>query len=143
MNLTNRGKVYLLICILSFVFSYCLITLNYFPHLGFPLSFLAFITLAYKYRKVKTKDTKLFFVFSILFSILIFVRNEPLITFFNLSAAFFFGLLTLIPNLKNEMGFSDYIYGPIIFSIKSVFIRKSDFYLEFKQDSNNPKIFKA
>src|SRR3989344_9070886 len=118
MNLTSRGKIYLFICILSLLFSYLIITLNYFPHLGFAASFLIFILFSYKYKEGKTKDTKLYLVFALLFSILIFVRSEPLTTFLNLSAALFFGFLMLLPNREKSLGFADYIYAPFFILIQ-------------------------
>src|SRR3989344_7829258 len=130
MNLTGRGKIYFAICILALLFSYLIVTLNFFPHLGFALSLLIFALFSYKYKKDKEKVTKLYLVFSLLFSILLFVRSEPLITFLNLSAALFFGFLMLLPRQEKSMGFTDYIYAPFLFVFKSLFAG-SDYYLEF------------
>ena len=132
MNLTGRGKLYLAIGILSFIFSYLIVTLNYFPHLGLAISFLIFLLFSYKYKEKKQADTKLYLVFALLFSILIFVRSEPLITFLNLSAAIFFGLMMLLPSQEKNLGFTDYIYAPFLFIFKSVFAR-GDYYLEFEK----------
>src|SRR3972149_2697325 len=132
MKLTGRGKVFLTICILSVLFSYLIITLNYFPYLGIALSLLVFILFSYKYKESKTKETKVYLTFAVLFSILIFVRSEPFTTFLNLSAAVFFGLLMLIPSPKKSLGFIDYIYAPLRFMLNSIFAT-SDYYLEFKK----------
>ena len=136
MNLTGRGKIYLAICILSLLFSYLIVTLNFFPHLGFALSLLIFALFSYKYKKGKEKDSKLYLVFSLLFSILLFVRSESLITFLNLSAALFFGILMLLPSQEKNLGFTDYIYAPFLFVFKSLFAG-SDYYLEFEKKKEN------
>ena len=141
MNLTSRGKIYLFICILSLLFSYLIITLNYFPHLGFAASFLIFALFSYKYKEGKAKDTKLYLVFALLFSILIFIRSEPLTTFLNLSAALFFGFLMLLPNREKGLGFADYIYAPFLFLFKSVFAQ-SNYFLESNKKKGNSKSVK-
>ena len=89
----------------------------------------------------KQKDTKLYFVFAILFSLLVFIRGEPLTTFFNLVAAIFFGFLMLLPGQEKNLGFTDQIYAPFLFVLKSVFTR-SDYYLEFEKKTGNSKIVK-
>ena len=142
MNLTGRGKIYFAICILSLLFSYLIVTLNFFPHLGFALSLLIFALFSYKYKKGKEKDSKLYLVFSLLFSILLFVRSESLITFLNLSAALFFGLLMLLPSQEKNLGFTDYIYAPFLFVFKSLFAG-SDYYLEFEKKKENSSKVKA
>lgn len=142
MNLTAPGKVYLVICILSAIFSYLIVTLNYFPHLGMAVSFLIFILFSFKFKEGKTKDTKLYLVFALLFSILIFVRSEPLTTFLNLAAAIFFGFLILLPTQEKSMGFADYLYAPFLFIVKSVFA-KSDYYLEGKKGQGNSRMVKV
>jgi hypothetical protein len=134
MDLTNRGKVFLLIAILSFAFSYLLITLNFFPSFGVALTFIAFILLAYRFKKEKDKDTKLFFVLSLVFSILILVRSEAFTTFLNLSAALLFGLLMCLPGIKNNFSFLDHAFASASFIIRSLFSGKSDYFLEFKGD---------
>src|SRR4030067_674610 len=141
MNLTSRGKIFLVICILSFIFSYFIITLNDFPHLGMSASLLLFALFSYKYKEVKNPDTKLYLVFLLLFSILIFIRSEPLISFLNLAAALIFGFLMLLPSQKQNLGFTDYIYAPFLFVIKCIFT-KSDYYLEFKRKKENSGMVK-
>ena len=143
MNLTSRGKLYLLIGVLSFIFSYLIVTLNFFPHLGFAISFLIFILLSYKFKKERTKDSKIFLAFALLFPVMLFVRSEPLITFLNFGASFFFGLMVLTPPLKKDLGFLDIIYKPINFVIKTFLSGKSDYFLEFKDGSENSKAFKV
>lgn len=142
MDLTSRGKLYVTLCILSLIFSYLIVTFNYFPHLGFALSLFIFALFSYKYKKNKDKDTKQYLIFSLLFSILLFVRSEPLITFFNLSAALFFGFLMLLPSQGKNLDFADYLYAPFLFIFKSVFT-KSDYYLEFNNKKDNSKTFKT
>lgn len=132
MNLTDRGKVYLLICILSFVFSYSIITLNFFPHLGFALTFIIFALFSYKFKKVKDKDTKLYLLMTLIFSSFLFIRSDPFTTFLNLLAILFFGLQMLVPSKKEGFGFTDFIYAPILFIIKSVLTR-SNYFLEYKE----------
>ena len=132
MNLTDRGKAYLGICLLAFVFSFFIVTLRLFPHFGMALSLLIFAVFSYKYKKVKDKDTKVYLIFTLLFPLFLFIRSEPLITFINLVATLFFGFLMLLPKQKEGLAFADHIYAPILFAIKSVFTT-GDYYLEFKE----------
>ena len=132
MNLTGRGKLYLAIGALSLIFSYLIVTLNFFPHLGLAVAFLIFLLFSFKYKENKQSDTKLYLVFGLLFSIFIFVRSEPLITFLNLTAVVFFGLLILLPAQVKSLGFTDYFFSPFLFLFKSVFTR-SNYYLEYKK----------
>lgn len=141
MNLTNRGRLYLLIGLISFIFSYLIVTLNFFPHLGFAASFIIFILVTYKFKKEKSGETKIFFTFAMVFSALLLVRSEPFITFLNFGAALFFGSFMLALEQKNNLGFIDHVYAPISFFAKSVF-SKSDYYLEFKQKKENFKTVK-
>lgn len=134
MSLTHRSKIYLLVCGLSILFSYLITTLHFFPHLGFSITFFIFLTFAYKFKKEKSKDTKLYLSLSLMFSVLLFIRSEPLITFLNLLSTLFFGLLMLISDLKNSSGFIDYVYAPVKFVLKTFLSKKSDYVLEFKQD---------
>jgi hypothetical protein len=136
MDLTNRGKVFLLIGFLSFAFSYLLITLRYFPHFGVALSFILFILLAFKFKKEKVKDTKIFFVLALIFSTLIFVRSEPFITFLNLLAALLFGLLLCIPGSKSNFSFSDHVFASLSFVVRSLLAWESEYFLEFKSEKN-------
>ncbi len=136
MDLTNRGKVFLLIGFLSFAFSYLLIGFRFFPHFGVSLSFILFLLLAFKFKKVKDTDTKLFFVLSLIFSTLIFIRSEPLTTFLNLSAALLFGLLMCIPGSKNNLNFTDHVFAAVSFMIRSLLSKDSEYFLEFKNKNN-------
>src|SRR3989344_5335502 len=142
MNLTDRGKVFFVISLLSLVFSYLIITLNYFPHLGFTVSLVLFSLLSYKFKKDKSKETKLYLTFTLVFSLLLSVRSEGAITFLNLVAALFFGSLMLVSNDKEKKGFIDYIYAQLLFIIKSVFAR-NDYYLEFKEKKTSFNTVKA
>src|SRR4030042_2825068 len=141
--MTNRGKTYLAIAFESLIFSYLIITLNFFPHLGFAVSFITFLLFAYKLKKDKTKDTKLYLTFALVFSALLFVRSELVITFFNFLAVFFFGLLMLVADLKSNAGFFDYIYTPFTFVLQSVLTKNSDYYLEFKKAKENTNSLKV
>ena len=80
-------------------------------------------------------------MFAILFSLLLFIRSESLITFLNFSATLFFGLLMLIPLHAEKMGFLDYIYAPLLFFVKSVLV-KSEYNLEFKNNKGSNKTLK-
>jgi len=142
MNLTGRGKIYLSVIILALLFSYLIVNLNYFPYLGMAASLLLFILFAYKYKKVRTKETKLYLVFALLFSLLIFVRSEPLTSYLNFGAAIFFGFLLLLPTQEKGLGFTDYIYAAFLFIVKSVFTR-SDYFLEFEKGKENSGSVKA
>jgi hypothetical protein len=130
MKLTNRGREYLTICLLSFIFSYLIITLNYFPHFGMALTLAAFAIFSYKLKRERNKQTKIYFAFTLFFSVMLFVRSEPLITFLNLTATLTFGMLMLTPFQKAELNFFDHVSQPAIFLIKS-FLGKSKFYFEF------------
>lgn len=134
--------MYFAIFFLSFIFSYLIITLNFFPHLGFALTFLAFLLFSFKYKKEKDSDTRIYLLLALLFSIMLFIRSEPFITFLNLLASLFFGMLMLLPANKEKMGFADYIYANFLFLIKSVFA-KSDYFLEFRQKTGNSKPVKS
>lgn len=136
MNLTKNGKVFLLIVFLSFAFSYLSIAIRFFPHFGISLSLISFFLLAYKLKKEKDKDTKLFFVLGLVFSALIFVRSEPVITFFDLLASLLFGLLMILPGPKNNFSFSDHVFTTASFIVRSLITGKSDYDLEFKNKNN-------
>ena len=142
MNLTDRGKEFFVISLLSLIFSYLIITLNYFPHLGFTLSLVLFSLLSYKFKKDKGKETKLYLTFTLLFSLLLSVRSEGAITFLNLVAALFFGSLILVSYDKDKKAVLDYIYAQLLFIIKSVFAR-NDYYLEFKEKKTSFNTVKA
>lgn len=135
MNLTEKGKIYLAICALSFIFSFLLITPNYFPHSGLSTSLIAFTLFSYKLKSKKNFQTKKHFILALIFSTFIFIRSEPLITFFNLSATLFFGLLMLTPFEKISLAFLEYIYVPITYLLRSVF-GQSNYFLELKSKNN-------
>lgn len=135
MSLTKRGRTYFLIAILSFLFSYLIITLNYFPFLGISLTLITFAFFTYK-RVRKTKKSKYYLLSTLIFSFLLALRSEPIVTFLNLSASIFFGVLMLANLEEKPTGFLDYITAPINLFIKSI-ITKSEYYPEFKKDSKN------
>lgn len=132
MNLTERGKTYLSIALLSFAFTYLIITINGFPYFGIFLSFVFFLIFTYKLKINKTNDSKLYFAFSLIFSTLIFIRSEPELTLINIMASLFFGMLMLCADLNVKAGFLDYIYSPFIFLVRTIFTKNSDYYLEYK-----------
>ena len=142
MNLTAKGKTFLHIGLLSFIFSYLIITLNFFPHLGFTITLALFAIFTYKFKKDKSKETTTYLVFTLLFASLLSVRSEPFITFLNFVAALFFGSLMLLTHNKEKMGFADYVYKVFIFLFQSVFA-KSDYFLEFKEKKGSSKMTKA
>ncbi len=102
------------------------------------LTLITFMLLIYNRKKIKNEWDKIYLIFSLLFSVFLFIRSEPMISFFNLCATLGFGLLLLIPYQKAKMGFLDFIYAPFMFMIRSVFIR-SDYGLEFKEKKENFK----
>ena len=134
MDLTKRGKIFLIITLLSFAFSYLLITLNFFPHFGASLSFTIFIGFAYKLKKEKDMETQIYFIFVLIFSAFIFIRSEPFITFLNLLAAMFFTLLMCVPGSKRNLAFLDYMFAMFSFAIRSIFVKESDYYPELKDE---------
>ena len=143
MQFDRRSKIFLLIAILSFLISYLIVTIGHFPHLGFAVSFSLFIILAYKLIKDKEKGTRLYFTFTLVFSALIFVRSEPLITFFNLIAVFVFTILTLLPKASGELYFSDFLYGSGKFLLKSFFAKESQYSLSLHEQKNELSLVKV
>ena len=142
MNLTDRGKVYLIIALLSFLFSYLVTTLRFFPHFGMALFFITFVLYSFNKKKGREKSDKLYLAFSLIFSLFLFIRSEGMITFFNFWAAIFFGFLALLPKPKEKMTYLDHISSPILFTISAMFT-KSDYYPELKEKKENFKIIKA
>lgn len=130
MNLTTRGKIFLLICFFSFIFSCLIITLNYIPHLGLSFSLLIFTLFSYRFKKNKNKDTQIFLAFTVLFSALLIIRSEPFVTFLNLSASLFFGTLMLTSPKSGDSGFLNHIFSPMVLVVKSV-LTKSEYAFEY------------
>jgi hypothetical protein len=128
-NLTKRGRFYLLTAVLSFIFSYLVVTLRYFPFFGTSLSLTIFTIFSYSHKNDKSKNVKLFIILTLIFSILLVIRSEPLITFFNLSAALFFGVLMLTSGSKKLDGFIEHVLSPFTLFFKTLFT-KSDYYPE-------------
>lgn len=135
MDLTNRGKTYVLIALLSFLFSFFIITNNYFPFLGLSISLLGFTVFSYNLKRSKNTHTKLYFAFTLIFAILLAIRSQMDVTFLNLLSALFFGTLMLVNNDKKVKGFFDNILAPAVLIFKSV-LTSSEYYFERTKKSS-------
>ncbi len=132
MNLTHRGKTFFAICLLSLLFSYLIVNINYFPYFGISLTLLIFVIFTYKSKKIKREDSRLYLIFTLLFSALISIRSEGFVTFLNITASIFFGSLMLISGTKYGSGFIDHLFSPVVLIFRSIFT-KSEYYLDLNR----------
>ncbi len=132
-----RNRSYLLIATLSFIFSCLVISFDFFPSFGISLSLVLLALFTYKYVR-KGTDTKLFFTLCLVFSLLLIIRGEPVISFLNLMAAVFFGVLMLASSGKRSNGFAGYLFLPISLFLKSL-LTKSEYYLALNKKKFNFK----
>ena len=138
-NLTGRGKLYVLILVLSFIFSFLIISFKYFPQTGIALSVSTFAILAFTLKKKKAKFDGLYFTFVLLFSLALIVRSSPLVIFMNLIVIAFFGLLMLAPDMSGKNSLIEQIYSAFAFLLRSIFAVKSDYYLEYGKNKKQPE----
>jgi len=121
MDFAKKGKMSIMIVVLSALFSYFLITLNYFPYLGISLTLILFSILVYSLKKVKNNETSIYFIITVTFALFIFIRSEGLLTFFNLTPTMFFGsLMSLSGNKFINYKFFPTITTPLYIVIKSL-----------------------
>ena len=141
MSKSFKSRTYLLTAALSFLFSCLVITFGFFPSFGISLSLIIFALFTYRYVR-KGLDTKLFLILSLIFSSFLFVRSEPLVSFFNFWAAIYFGILMLTSPGKKSDGFVGYLFLPISLFFKTLFT-KSKYYPEFNESKKNLKKIKV
>lgn len=135
MNLTSKSKTFAFIALLSFLISFFIVTNGFFPYAGISVSLTLFTLLAFFLKKEKHAKTKIFFIFTLLFSNLIMIRSEWFITFLNFIATLFFGSLMISAKPGEELGAIDHLTGIPTLLLKSVFT-KSEYFLEQKNVSN-------
>lgn len=131
-----RGRTYFLVAALSFIFSLLVIVFDFFPSFGISLSLIILALFTYAHVK-KNSETRLFLTFCLIFSSFLFIRSEPVVSFFNFWAAVFFGILMLTSSGKRSRGFVGYFFLPISLFFETLFVQ-SEYYPEF-----NKKIKKA
>ncbi|MFC1789963.1 DUF4153 domain-containing protein [Patescibacteria group bacterium] len=83
------------IVLLSSLFSYFLVSLNWFPSLGLCLSFILLATYLFAQKKTKTRQGSIFFILTITFSLFIFARASAFLTFLNVIAVLYSGCLLI------------------------------------------------
>ena len=94
----NKGTIYIFSLAASASFAYLLITDGHFPYLGLSLSFIILTTLVYAFKKAKSRFTTFLYVLSILFSLFLVLRVNPVLVMFNTIAAIFCGSLMALPH---------------------------------------------
>ncbi len=137
MTLTKRGKIFLICAAISLLISFLSITKMAFgfPYFGIGFSLVLIASFVYFLKYNKTPTTKLYYFFTIFFSVLIFVRSEGFITLINFVTALFFGSLMVFPKKSN--GLFELLFSPITTIFKSL-TTKNDYYLEYVK-SDKPK----
>jgi hypothetical protein len=136
MQLTQKGRAYVLILLASFIFSVFAITFEFFPFLGFSISLIVFSFTAHFIKKDKSKLTNTFFAITILLSLFLAIRSEPFLIFLNLAGIFYFGSLFLTTSKsaapENILSIAA---APFYLFLKSI-LSESSYYLEFKESKN-------
>lgn len=139
MNLSARTKSCLVVIFISFLVSYLITPLNYFPHFGLSSSFIILLLFIYKNKKDKTSDMKMYLFFSLTFSVFLFIRSDEVITFFNIIAILYFGMLSFSENHGKKEGYFDFVYVPLSFSLRSFLSKNNTYQFERKNKGGNIK----
>lgn len=123
MQLTNNGKVYVLILLVCAIFSFSSVTFGFFPYLGFSVSSVLFAVLALYIKKDKTSLTKAFFTIALILSIFLSIRSEPFITILNILAIFYFYCLFVLTKKNGPNSIFSIVFAPFTLLLQSIFIR--------------------
>ena len=128
----DKGSVWVILAVLSALFSYLVIAPPYFPSLGWALSLGTLSTLVMILKENKTRFDRVLYSFTIILSFFIVFRANEFITFLNIIAMFFLGsLLILSRKEETRYGFLDFFLSPLTlflktFSIKSTYALQID-----------------
>lgn len=125
--LTQKGRVFAVVILLSFVISYLIVVNGFFPFAGISVSLILFALLSFYLKKEKTPKTKVYFCFTLAFAALIMIRSQGFITFLNLVSTLLFGTLMITSKPKEELGMLDYVACIPMLLIRSIFA-KSEYY---------------
>ncbi|KKQ53950.1 MAG: hypothetical protein US75_C0046G0007 [Candidatus Woesebacteria bacterium GW2011_GWC1_38_13] len=131
MQLTDNSKVYVLILLGCAIFSLLSVTFGFFPYLGFSVSFILFLLLAFYIKNDKTSLTKVFFTIALILSIFLSIRSEPFITLLNILAIFYFSCLFVLTKKDDPDSIFSIILAPLMLFLQSAFI-KNNYRLEFE-----------
>ncbi len=132
MQLTDKGRIYALILLISAIFTVFSITFGFFPYFGLSISFILFATLAFYIKKEKTRLTKIFFAITLMLSAFLLIRSEVFLTFLNIIAIFYFASLFVLTKKDNSENALLLIFAPFTLFLKSLFT-PNEYSLEFKK----------
>lgn len=143
--------IYIFLLFLSAAFSYLLIIPYNFPYLSIGIFFIVLFTLIFLFKKERSLYSWILYILTLLFSLFIFYRINPFLTFLNIITSIYLGSILILADKEIEekqISFLGLLVSP--FTILSHLLRikssyKFDFfgYLQQTYHSDSNKFYKG